>query len=274
MDLSLVPPCTYQGGKQRYSKQIIDIITRNSNEDSIFYDICCGSGAITLQLVNCGISPENIVMIDNSMWGCFWRSVGEGDFNLIRFKEILLSVPDDKNLIKSYVENIATKVPDDDKVYYYLILQSCSFGGKQVDVIDSKWKHHGFRGYWQPTETSIRKSPVNPMQPNKDELLRRVSEIHDKCLGVKCINEDINTIDFKFKKEDIIYIDPPYMNSTGYNYNLNILEFCNRYDNIFYVSEKQKISDNAICLNLKGAKGGVTAKKKGRDEEWLNVINI
>lgn len=277
MNNKLIPPCTYQGGKQRYAKQIVDIMFKENNicENTKFYDLCCGSGAITLEIINRGISPQNIIMVDNSMWGYFWKHIGDGTFNIDKFNECILTVPNDKSLVKSYVDELAAQTLDEYRLYNYLILQSCSFGGKQVDTVGLKWKHCGFRNYWQPTETSIRKSPVNPMQPSKDELLRRVSLLCDKCLGVKCINDDLNKINFSFKKEDIIYIDPPYLNTTGYNYNFNIVDFCNKYTgNKFYISEKTPFSQRAICLNLTGAKGGITAKKKKRDEEWLSVVNF
>ena len=65
----LKTPCTYQGGKQRLASQIVDCIFKNSviTEDTVFYDLCCGSGAITVELINRGISSKNIVMLDK-LW--------------------------------------------------------------------------------------------------------------------------------------------------------------------------------------------------------------
>ena len=63
-------PCSYQGGKQRLAKQIVDIFYAENeiNDDTKFYDLCCGSGAVSLELINRGFNPNNIIMIDN---GCF-----------------------------------------------------------------------------------------------------------------------------------------------------------------------------------------------------------
>lgn len=60
MNNKLIPPCTYQGGKQRYAKQIVDIMFKENNicENTKFYDLCCGSGAITLEIINRGISHK------------------------------------------------------------------------------------------------------------------------------------------------------------------------------------------------------------------------
>lgn len=64
-------PCSYQGGKQRLAKQIVDIFYKENNIDNNtqFYDICCGSGAVSIELLNRGIKPSNIHMIDKSPWG-------------------------------------------------------------------------------------------------------------------------------------------------------------------------------------------------------------
>ena len=65
----LIVPCSYQGGKQRLAKKIVDIIFEQNeiNEDTKFYDLCCGSGAITLELINRGIHPSNITMVDRGV---------------------------------------------------------------------------------------------------------------------------------------------------------------------------------------------------------------
>ena len=38
-------PCSYQGGKQRLAKQIVDIFYAENeiNDETKFYDLCCGS---------------------------------------------------------------------------------------------------------------------------------------------------------------------------------------------------------------------------------------
>lgn len=69
----LIPPCSYQGGKQRLAKEIVDVIfDRNFITDNTkFYDLCCGSGAISLELINRGVNPENIIMLDVGVWVIF-----------------------------------------------------------------------------------------------------------------------------------------------------------------------------------------------------------
>ena len=44
-----------------------------------------------------------------------------------------------------------------------------------------------------------------------------------------------------------------------------------KFINVNNVSEKEKISDEAIQLNFSGAKGGINGNRKNKNEEWLNV---
>ena len=60
-------PCSYQGGKQRIAAQIVDhLIDAAPDSSSHFYDLCCGSGAVSIELVNRGIEPSRITMLDIS----------------------------------------------------------------------------------------------------------------------------------------------------------------------------------------------------------------
>ena len=272
----LKPVCTYQGGKQRYAKEIVNQLLESETitDQTIFYDGYCGSGAIALELVNRGISPERIVMIDQSMWGLFWKQIGEGSFNLERFKRVLNEVPTDKQFIQTYVSELAKNPQEELLVEHFLILQACSFGGKPIDFKEGKWQHSGFRNYWQPTETSIRKSPVNPMQPTVDELYQRVELLVKEMKGVKGIYQDIRKINFEFGANDVFYLDPPYQQTTGYHHEFEVMEFVNRHQTQveLYVSESFVLSPHYIELNLGGAKGGITAKKKQRTVEVLNIF--
>ncbi|WP_230988293.1 DNA adenine methylase [Bathymodiolus japonicus methanotrophic gill symbiont] len=65
-------PCSYQGGKQRIAAQVVDhLLEAAPNHNSRFYDLCCGSGAVSIELVNRGVEPSRIWMLDISTWGFF-----------------------------------------------------------------------------------------------------------------------------------------------------------------------------------------------------------
>src|SRR3546814_11771185 len=45
-------PCAYQGGKQRVAAQIVDLLLgANPGPNTRFYDLCCGSAAVSIELV-------------------------------------------------------------------------------------------------------------------------------------------------------------------------------------------------------------------------------
>lgn len=278
----LLPPCTYQGGKQRISAEIVDYIVGHEliYPNTKIYDICCGSGAMTIEWINRGISPNNIIMLDKSSWGNFWQSIGNGTFNLSKWDWWCNQVPKNKSLVQGFLEELCKDDANIDEEYKYILLQSGSFGGKQIWKENNVWKNTSFRSYWQPTETSRRRSPVNPMQPSIENLQERVKTIAEKCIGLTCIHDDINSIlpiiEQDKSDDSVIYIDPPYSNTTGYGFKFNLDDFLSELFDItlrpIYVSEKEKIAEEAILLNFNGAKGGISGKKNGKNEEWLNVF--
>ena len=281
-NIKLVPPCSYQGGKQRLAKKIVDIIFEQNeiNEDTKFYDLCCGSGAITLELINRGIHPSNITMVDSGVYGTFWNSVANDEFDMNIFKQEIDKLPSvDK--IQSYLQRLSNLSVNKDLLeYHYLLLQSGSFGSKQIWVENDKWKNNSFRSYWTPTETSNRRSPVNPMMPMPNTLFDRVKNIVDYMAGsINAINLDISKIEWHFDKNSIVYIDPPYKNTTRYGFNFDYEEFIVNnwaYVNI-YVSEGYKMDnvEDAILLSKGRAKGSISGDiKKKPTEEWLNIFKL
>ena len=278
--MNLVSPCSYQGGKQRVAKEIVDYILNTTflSKDTKFYDLCCGSGAVTVELLNRGVPLENITMCDKSSWGVFWKSIGEGIFDLNKFYKYSKAVPRDKSLIQAHIKELSKTNADVDEEYKYILLQASSFGGKQICKKDGKWQSPSFRNFWQPTETSNRRSVVNPMMPMIEELEKRVKILADNCKGLTCHHKDIyEMLDIieNDKADKVIYIDPPYTNTSGYAFSFDYSDFLSKLFDVtvahIFVSEKEKISDEAIQLNFSGAKGGINGNRKNKNEEWLNV---
>lgn len=285
MNNKLVPPCSYQGGKQRLAKDIVDIILKDNtiNNNTYFFDICCGSGAITLELIKRGFSPKNIIMIDNGCFGEFWESIANNTFDLLTFKNELNKLPSIEN-IKKYLFDLS-KQPINSylSIYHYLLMQSGSFGSKAIwKENNSKWCTSSFRNYWLPTKTSNRKSPVNPMMPMPDTLYKRVENIVMQLSGkINAIHSDIfNTLNIFNKYKDnniIIYIDPPYKNTSGYKDNFDIYKLISNIKNDanIYVSEGYQMSNfhRSICLSKGRRKGGINGERKKKpNEEWLNIL--
>lgn len=279
----LIPPCSYQGGKQRLSKQIVDIIYKDSliNEDTKFYDLCCGSGAISIEMINRGFYDSNITMVDASPWGLFYKGVGDLTFSPDVFKIYIDDIPKDITKIKSYASEML-KLPANDgffenMVYKFLILQSCAFGSTATWVEGNEWrKAGGLRNYWLPTKTSNRKSPVNPMMPMPNTLFERVENICANMDNVKGVYGDVNNI--TIEEGSIVYLDPPYKNTQCYGYTLDCEEYIDKLKKIrnlkIYVSEGFKFddSDKSTLLSKGRSKGNINGKlTKEPIEEWLNI---
>lgn len=282
-------PCSYQGGKQRLAKQIVDIFYKenNINDDTKFFDLCCGSGAISLELINRGFNPNNIIMIDNGCFGQFWQDIANGEFDLDIFKREIEKLPNLEN-IQSYLKKLSDLPVDEDKmVYHYLLLQAGAFGSKQIWIENNKWKNNTFRSYWLPTETSNRRSPVNPMMPMPNTLYNRVESIVSQLSGsiiasresvfdaVYRIDEERN----KGNKNIIIYIDPPYANTTGYKETFDIYSLEGQIwsTSPIYISEGYKMqgASESYLLSVGRTKGNISGEaKKKPTEEWLNRFNL
>lgn len=287
MTSKLEIPCSYQGGKQRLAKQIVDIFfEENRIDDSTqFYDICCGSGAISVELLNREIKPNNIHMVDKSPWGLVWNMIGNGSFNLSVFKEFIETIPKDITKIKLYASDIISKPVNISMMpYHFLFLQACAFGSTATWVENSKWyKAGGLRDYWLPTQTSNRKSPVNPMMPMSDNLYKRMELLCNKANGINGYCMDV--FDFiyvldeewnnKKNKNIIIYIDPPYQNTQQYGYAFNIYELERQiWNNVpIYISEGFELegAKKTYILSKGRNKGNINGKTRKKPvEEWLN----
>lgn len=276
MSASMRVPCSYQGGKQRVAAQIVDhLLEAAPGPDSQFYDLCCGSGAVSIELVNRGVDPSRIRMLDISSWGAFWSAIGCGTFNMDVFEQLLSELPSDKRCIKAHMSELSALPVGDHEVELYPLLQACSFGGKQIWRSGEHWMNACFRDYWEPTATSIRRSPANPMQPSPAELRRRIDALVNGMRGLTCLNMDIMTVlDAPLPKNSVVYVDPPYQSTTKYGFGFDLTSFIDRFREVneapLFVSEGAPLSDNALMLLFGGAKGGISGIRKGKHQEWLS----
>jgi len=269
-------PCSYQGGKQRIAAQVVDhLLEAAPGPNSRFYDLCCGSGAISIELVNRGVDPSRIWMLDISSWGSFWSAIGSGTFNMDVFEHFLSELPSDKRDFKAHMSALSALPVGEDEVELYPLLQACSFGGKQIWRNGEHWANACFRDYWEPTANSVRRSPANPMQPGPTELRRRIGALVNGMRGVTCLNIDImTTLNAPLPSDAVVYIDPPYKSTTRYAFSFDLTSLINRFREInqapLFISEGVPLNDNSLMLTFGGAKGGISGARKGKHQEWLS----
>ncbi len=222
-------------------------------------------------------------MIDSGCYGAFWQSVANCEFEISAFQKEVEKIPRIEH-IQSYLKELSDiPVDKENYIYHYLLLQSGAFGSKQIWIENNKWKNNTFRGYWLPTETSSRRSPVNPMMPMPNTLLERVSEIVEGLSGrINAINADVFRCLYIFDElktnNAVIYIDPPYQNTTGYKDVFDVYElYALIWNNVpFYISEGEKLktSHKAWCISKGRLKGNISGdRSKKPTEEWLNYFS-
>ncbi len=269
--VKLKSPVTYQGGKTRLARTVVD------HMDILppFYDFCCGSGAIALEVRKRYLAPTWIYMVDRSPWGKFWSLIGKRKFSILRFQEYISGIPENPAEIKPYLENIIdTEVPTNEVPYAFLILQAGTFGGKALDRINGRWTCQGsrpsFRDWWKPTPTSSRRYPVNPMMPMPTEILKRVRAIANNMVGVHGYCEDVRS--FKTDISGTAYVDPPYIMRAGYGQSFDVKAFASSLPIPCYVSESRPLTNEAVCLARPRSKGGISGRRKEGHQEWLSLF--
>lgn len=267
--MHLIPPISYQGGKQRIAKQIIDFIPK----DGTFCDMCCGSGAISIEMVNRGKPPNEIFMVDQSPWGDFWAHVGWGLFKMEKLRGYINQIPSVQN-IQGYIKELSKLPSNVDTPYVFLLLQAASFGGKAIWIKDNKWQNCSFRNYWEPTETSNRRSPVNPMMPMPNTLYDRVGRICDRMKGVDAHQGNVEYLVPSESYDYVVYIDPPYNETTSYGYNFDLYKWIKKCQVTCYVSEGRPLNGctEAYQISSGQKKGGISGERKKAHEEWLSVF--
>lgn len=271
-------PCSYQGGKQRVAAQIVDqLLAAAPGPDSRFYDLCCGSGAVSIELVNRGVDPSRVHMLDISSWGSFWTAIGAGTFDMDAFEHFLVGLPSDKRDFKTHMSVLSALPVGEHEAELYPLLQACAFGGKQIWRNGEHWANACFRDYWEPTATSVRRSPANPMQPGPEELRRRINDLANGMRGVTCHITDIMAfVATPLPSNSVVYVDPPYQSTTDYAFSFDLPSFINRFDEInhapLFISEGVPLNESSLMLTFGGAKGGISGTRKGKHQEWLSRI--
>lgn len=262
------PPATYQGGKARLAKPIVDYLMTGGR--GLYADLCCGSGAISVELVRRGVSPSAISMLDSGPWGLFWRDVGAGKFPVDDLRDLVRGAPEREKIQAWVQELVDSPVPERPSAVFVLI-QAAALGGKPVWAERGRWRTSGLRGYWTPTETSSRRYPVNPMMPMPETVLKRTETLCERMLGIIGLHADIRSFDFP--PGNNIYIDPPYEGTTGYTTAraFDPVEEAVRLGGS-WVSEARALTKDAVRLSGGRAKGGITGGRKTQAEEWLSWV--
>lgn len=227
-----------------------------------------------MEMVRRGMPTASVTMVDAGPWGAFWEKVGNGTFRVDVLRSYLDSVPSDLADVKRFMEELAKQPADVDTAEVFVVLQAASFGGKAIWVDGSRWANTSFRDYWEPTETSSRRTPVNPMMPMPGTLLRRVEAVCEHMVGVSGVHGRVENV--APEPGSVVYFDPPYRGTTDYGHAvadvhstvLSLAATCT-----VWVSEAEPVTGNAVRLDSGRRKGGISGERAVANEEWLSVAS-
>ena len=270
-----LPPTTYQGGKGRLAGQIVETIGLPIK--GRFYDLCCGSGAVAVAAVERGQPPSQITMVDRSPWGLFWAAIGRGTFDVERFARITHNIPIDPTKIKAHIQRLFSAPVGPDAIYHFLLLQAATFGGSPVWIDGDSWRAGGgFMDYWVSKPTSSRQNNSrNPMAPMPQVILSRVKVLAERMRGVAGMCYDLrlaNSDSIRCKRGDVAYIDPPYVGSTAFGYELSAVAVASNLHIPCWVSEAKGLGKRSVRLSGERTKGGMNGARKTANEEWLTIL--
>jgi len=269
----LLPACGYMGSKRRCAPAIVDRLL--SHDPPLIYDVGCGSGAITLELLSRGYPAKQIMCIESGPWGAFWLAVTLGELKLDVVNDYFTKI-DQMPLheVKYWVENVVAKqspTPEN-----FLVMQSASIGAVATWHTDSGWVQprnptYTARPVWVPPTGSREKSPRGTVfTPLK--IVERVQAIAKAGYGLRVIHGRVE--ECSFFEPGVIYIDPPYssFNTSGYRDSMDVRGTITRACGPVYVSEGSALEGTIEAWALAGRKGAAINGKdrSGRGEEWLN----
>lgn len=240
----------YIGGKSNLASKIIANI--NIPPSSRFYDMCCGSGEISLALVRRGFNPKRITMVDNGPWGQVWEKIGKKTFSLERFATICHQFNNYQD-IKGWCRQASC---DRDRVYNFLILQACSYGGRPVTIKDGQFKILGFRKNIQPA------IPI---------LYRRVKEAVERLAGMEGSKK--NVLQIRPEQDAVLFFDPPYDNEARFyqDNTLTISQIRTQFSK-FYCTFSCELAPGGVSLHTDSRRAGVKGNRTYFRTEYLSHI--
>jgi 16S rRNA G966 N2-methylase RsmD len=266
------PACAYQGGKAKYASAIVETI--GLPRDCHFYDLCCGSGAVSIEAVRRGQKPSSITMVDAGPWGMFWKAIGEGSFQTWKLERLLSLIPENPFLFQMHIEQMASLPISEmggNEVYTFVILQAASFANKAVWIDGDYFRHPGIGGWIEANGID----GTGRVAFNSTALVRRVSALVKGMRGVVGMRANINDlIPDGIRDDAIVYIDPPYRGTTDYGH--EVAGTIGRKVKVpCWVSEGEPLSDKAILLDSRRTQAAMIASRKNRKnnvEEWLSYF--
>lgn len=243
----------YQGSKKKISKKILEIIKQNFGIDKPVYDIFGGGGAITAECLINGIEVH-YNDLDRSITDMFQRIilsdrdylktliVSRDEFLKIREKENKTVDDDLKLLVNSFANNRMSYI-------YNKEISDLKYN-IAMEIINN---HDTFDKY-RKTETYIKnlqKFKYKSYQKTRLQQLERIIQLQElqniNINNLKITNKDYKH--FSYLKNTIIYLDPPYENTTLKGYSIDTFNSQKFYDWCYYMSINNTVLISSYAIS-------------------------
>lgn len=199
------------GGKVTLARVIVPKLMKIAGGDLTFADLCCGSGAISLSLLDAG--AEKVYMVDMGPWGMFWEQLAAGTLDVKGLAYLASRAPQRGAALVEWLKEVGTQPVPDDPIPTWLLLQAASFRGKPVSWGDGSWSSLTFN----------LRDVSNPQPLVVLERCRRIMDLRDKIVAFHGNADDFN------EQVGVAYVDPPYRKTTSYPAgDLNVAELAQR----------------------------------------------
>ncbi len=232
-----VPPVSWMGGKRYLSAAIVGAMM--------------GERRI----------PDAVYLADPGPWGWVWPILRD---HCHEISTLILAWHDDENDVEAFWKRLeAAPVPTHpiERVAVWCVLQRCVWRSKPVSIRGGRWKTDGFSG----VGTGKGKTLSLAHQASAVRLMSALAFVpfhihHGDATGIEVPGGEV-----------FVYIDPPYVGTTGYGHALprvRVLDLARRWQDagaVVAVSEREPLElDGWHPVDLCGVVG------RGGDE-WLTM---
>jgi DNA adenine methylase len=201
----------WSGNKTQHMKNIIKYIPKDFNR---YIEPFIGSGSIFLK-----VSPEKWIINDiNNDLINIWKNIINNNEKIIKYFDIFSNkfkkLSKDKQLIlcRNITENIEHLPYNIERAAIYMLMNNCNYTGNLL--INNKF-------YFQGLNMHITKREKYYFLTDKYyNNLKNVACFMNNTKG-KIYNMDYKKIIEKTKKNDFVFLDPPYVEEHNYGFNYN-----------------------------------------------------
>ena len=233
----------YQGSKKKISKKIVEIIKQNFGTEKPVYDIFGGGGAITAECLLNGLEVH-YNDLDETATSMFQKVVSEDrDYlkTLIVSRDEFLKIREKENkTVDDELKLLVNSFGNNRKGYLYSEEFSDLKYNLAVKIIK---KHDTFSGYKKTDTYKNAYRPFDIGKVDKSQVLEQFQRIqpleHVQKMSIK--NLEITNHDythFSYLSDAIIYLDPPYENTTHKGYKTDTFNSQPFYDWAYEMSKK------------------------------------